>query len=278
MQYLKQSTAKTLRFGPFLDETDGKTAEIALTISQADILLSKDGGAFAQSNDASGATKDASDNGWYYLQLNATDTATLGPLTVAIHESGALPVWREFMVVTANVYDTLCSTDILQSDLTQIGGVAQSATDLKDFADAGYDPATNKVQGVVLADTLTTYTGNTPQTGDSYALANGATGFAAIDTVVDSILEDTGTTLPATLTVIENYLDTEIAAILADTNELQGDWTNGGRLDLLVDAILEDTATTIPALARPTAWAASSSRSRSGGSAPGSPRCPGCAP
>lgn len=40
-------------------------------------------------------------------------------------------------------------------DITHIGGAAQSATDLKDFADDGYDPATNKVQGVVLVDTLT---------------------------------------------------------------------------------------------------------------------------
>jgi hypothetical protein len=31
--------------------------------------------------------------------------------------------------------------------------------------------------------------------------------------------------------------------ILADTNELQTDWADGGRLDLLVDAILADTGT-----------------------------------
>lgn len=31
--------------------------------------------------------------------------------------------------------------------------------------------------------------------------------------------------------------DGNINSILADTNELQGDWTNGGRLDLLLDAI-----------------------------------------
>lgn len=34
---------------------------------------------------------------------------------------------------------------------------------------------------------------------------------------------------------------TQLAAIVADTNELQGDWTNGGRLDLIIDAILADT-------------------------------------
>lgn len=45
------------------------------------------------------------------------------------------------------------------ANLTQIGGVAQSATDLKDFADDGYDPATNKVQGLVLADAVTTVNG-----------------------------------------------------------------------------------------------------------------------
>jgi hypothetical protein len=72
-------------------------------------------------------------------------------------------------------------------------------------------------------------------------LAAGATGFAAIDTVVDAILVDTGTTLPATLSTIAGYLDTEIAAILADTNELQADWVDGGRLDLILDAILADT-------------------------------------
>lgn len=34
---------------------------------------------------------------------------------------------------------------------------------------------------------------------------------------------------------------TDLTAILADTNELQGDWVNGGRLDLLLDATLADT-------------------------------------
>ena len=39
--------------------------------------------------------------------------------------------------------------------------------------------------------TVTTLTGHTAQTGDTYALANGSAGFVAIDTVVDSILDDT---------------------------------------------------------------------------------------
>ena len=33
----------------------------------------------------------------------------------------------------------------------------------------------------------------------------------------------------------------DITSILADSNELQTDWTNGGRLDLIIDAVLADT-------------------------------------
>ena len=81
----------------------------------------------------------------------------------------------------------------MDADVGALGGVVQSLTDFKDFADDGYDPVTNKVQGVVLADTLTTYTGNTPQTGDSFArlgLPAGASvsaDIAAIEAQTDDI-------------------------------------------------------------------------------------------
>lgn len=145
MQFLKQSTAAILKLGPFVDSTDGVTAETGLTIAQADIQISKNGAAFAQTSEASPTTTHDAD-GWYPIPLTATDTGTLGTLTVQVTMAGALPVWIHCLVVTANVYDTLCSTDMLQADLTQIGGVAQSATDLKDFADTGYDPSTHKAQ------------------------------------------------------------------------------------------------------------------------------------
>lgn len=140
--------------------------------------------------------------------------------------------------------------------------------------------------------------------GDTNELQTDWTNAGRLDTIIDSILTDTGTTL-------DDFLDTEIAAIkaetdkivlvtagapsawghgsladeicnkdsnrtfspstdsleamrdivatvtkqdvidgivdniLADSNELQTDWTNGGRLDLILDAILLDTGTTI---------------------------------
>ena len=111
-QWLKQSTAVTIKMGPFLDDTDGKTQKTALTISQADIRLSKNGGTLAQSNNSAGATHDA--NGIYGVPLDTTDTNTLGRLKVFIQESGALPVWQEFMVVPANVWDSMFGADRLQ--------------------------------------------------------------------------------------------------------------------------------------------------------------------
>lgn len=119
MFIIEKSTSITIRIGPFLDEDDGKTAETGLTISQGDIRLSKNGGDFAQTNDNGGATHD--ENGWYYCTLDTTDTETLGRLIVAIHESGALPVWQEYMVVPSQVWDSLVGgTDYLQTHMVEI--------------------------------------------------------------------------------------------------------------------------------------------------------------
>ncbi len=184
--WLKQSTTITLRVGPFLDKTDGVTEETALSPA---VEISKAGGAFAARNSATAIAHDS--NGWYSVELNATDTNTLGILLLKVDDAAThLPVWHEYMVLPAVVYDSLVAgSDNLQVDVTQwlgtaaatptvagvpevdmthLGGVAQSATDLKDFADDGYDPATNKVQGLVLADALTT---NNDKTGYSLSAA-----------------------------------------------------------------------------------------------------------
>src|SRR4030043_7410 len=121
-QWLKQSTAVTPRLGPFAGSTDGDTDETGLTISQADVRLSKNGGAFAQKNEATSATHD--EHGYYGVPLNTTDTGTLGLLRVAVHESGALAVWQDFMVVPANVWDSFFASDYLQIDAVQLLGSA----------------------------------------------------------------------------------------------------------------------------------------------------------
>lgn len=123
--WLKQSTAVDIALGPFLDETDGKTAESGLTISQADVRLKKNAGNWGQKNESTAASHE--ENGWYEVKLDDTDTNTLGILVVAVHESGALPVWREFMVMPANIYDSLVSgsaSDYLDVSVVQLAGSA----------------------------------------------------------------------------------------------------------------------------------------------------------
>lgn len=123
--FLKQSTAVTVEVGPFLDSTDGSTAETALTITQPDIRLSKNGGAFAQKN--SSGTASHMENGYYSVSLDSTDTGTLGRLRLHVAESGALPVWMDFMVVPANVWDALFGSDKLQVDVAEWLGSAPNA-------------------------------------------------------------------------------------------------------------------------------------------------------
>lgn len=137
MQYLKQSTAVDVVLGPFVDDSDGKTTEEGLTLSQADLQLTKNGGTAAQKNDATSATHLYGGN--YKVPLNTTDTGTLGCLTLMCKESGALPVVAHFMVVTANWWDTMCSTDKLDVNVEE-----WNATSVPAEHTAGYPIVTVK--------------------------------------------------------------------------------------------------------------------------------------
>lgn len=119
MRYLRQSTSVDVGIGPFLDSTDGVTPKTGLTITQPDIRLKKNGGAWAQKNAAQ--TLSHEENGWYEVTLDATDTNTLGVLMLAVAEAGALQVWHEFMVVPANVWDSWFGSDLQQVDVAQFG-------------------------------------------------------------------------------------------------------------------------------------------------------------
>ena len=371
---LKQSTAVTLKLGPFLDDTDFKTPETTLSIGQSDIQIDKAGAGYAQTSDAAPSTTHDVD-GWYPIPLTTTDTGTVGLLKVQVAMAGALPVWESYQVVEEAIYDAyfaasatglptgiatsanqttiansvttvanrlgswtatgvntvlgafqflmrsdatavsdiggtyddatdslqairdhigngvnlteaggdgdhLSAIPIVPANVTQIGGVAQSATDLKDFADEGYDPATNKVQGVVLVDTTTT---NTDML--TAAAVNAEVDTALADIHLDHFIAsaDPGAVVAnnsflaklvsksatAAFTDYVNTTDslqairdntawdtatgfsthkaadvrtevdansTQLAAIVADTNELQTDWADAGRLDTILDA------------------------------------------
>ena len=208
MIYLKQSTAVDVMLGPFIDDTDGKTTEEALTLAQADLQLSKNGGAAAQKNDATAGTHRYGGN--YMIDLNTTDTNTLGHMRIMCKESGALPVIADFMIVTANWYDTMFSTDQLDVNVTNVAGTAQTANDNGADINAIL-VGTADMQPRVVAievDTGTTLDGK----------------IDTIDTNVDLVLVDTGTTIPGTITTVQNDLDILTGADGAILNTTQANY------------------------------------------------------
>ena len=271
MIYAKQSTAVTLLIGPFLDDADGNTPETALTIAQADVRLSKNGGNMAQKNESTSCTHD--ELGYYTCPLDTTDTGTLGLLKLMVHESGALPVWEEIQVVTANVYDTLFSTDQLDVNVTNVGGTAQTANDngadinaiLVDTAVIGalgagltavpWNSAWDAEVQSEVTDALNAY--DPPTRGELTTDTNSIitqvnaneTKIDAIDGIVDAILVDTGTTLPAE----HGALATEAKQDIIDTNIDQIETaviTNAAGTDIAADIIaLKSVADGIPTTA-----------------------------
>lgn len=86
MIYLRQSTAsQSVVIGAFVDDTDGATAETALTIANTDIRLSKDGANIVAKN-LGGGTHD--ELGYYTITLDATDTNTVGALQLMVDVAG----------------------------------------------------------------------------------------------------------------------------------------------------------------------------------------------
>ena len=221
MLYLRADTVTEVTVGPAVAVGDGFTPVTSLVGSTADEFEIVKHGATATTTIAGTLAAITGADGYYALDLSATDTDTEGRLVVLINDDSLiLPIKHEFMVVNANVFDSLfaaAGTDLLQTDLTEIVGVAQSATDLKDFADEGYDPATNKVQGVVLVDTTTT---NTDVRGTDSALlaASAPTNFGDLSISVTTGRVDVGSWLGQAVTTSATSLKPEV-----DINSISDD-------------------------------------------------------
>jgi hypothetical protein len=142
--WAKQSTAATLIVGPILDSTGAEFTTAVI----GDLSLSKNGGTLTAL--AAAATLTHVANGQYTLVLTTGNLDTLGRAQITCNKATYQMPAVNLMVVPAMVFDSMIlGTDVLTADVTQIGGDTQSATDLKDFADAGYDPATNTVAAVL---------------------------------------------------------------------------------------------------------------------------------
>jgi hypothetical protein len=129
------------------------------TPAAGDVKIAVDGAAAA--NVTNLPTAVAMGNGAYWEFILTAAELTCKSCVVTVADSATKAVEDQAFIVetfghASAMYQADFSAANLPANVVQISGDAQSATDLKDFADAGYDPATNKVQGVVLVDTTTT--------------------------------------------------------------------------------------------------------------------------
>lgn len=138
--FLRQSTQKSIQTPPLVDDTDFKTAEtvafnadgIAVSVIQADGTVVP-------------ATPAENPGDWYWVHkstgshwftLKATDVAQLGPLRVQGSATGVLLWWRDFYVLSAQVYDSLFrmteTLDLLDANAGQIGGATATLNAIAD--------------------------------------------------------------------------------------------------------------------------------------------------
>ena len=109
----------------------------------------------------------------------------------------------------------------------------------------------NGTTEITAAETLTVDFDSLTGLNNLRIAATAANGFEAGKSYAAVIFTGTVNSVSVVGTVILNFtiersaVQDDVALILADTNELQGDWVDGGRLDLLIDAILLDTGTTL---------------------------------
>lgn len=142
MRFLKTNTATRVTVGPFLDKTDGITPETALTVTNEKLTLCVDDGgvptlvldtaptASGGNNDMVHITND--DAGFYDLELTAANLNYVGRAILSLTDAANhCPVFHEFMILPAKVYDSLVGgTDNLEVDTIQVGGTTQTGRDL----------------------------------------------------------------------------------------------------------------------------------------------------
>ena len=201
---LKQSTAATLVLGPFVDSTDGVTAKTALSIVQADIRISKNGGAFAQSHNSAGATH--MENGYYSIPLDTTDSDTLGRIIVAVSKATALPVFARAMVMPANVWDSLHGAAKL---LVQTDAITDAVFTAAKFATDAIDANALKADAV-----------NEIRNGLGLASANLDTQLSGINGKTTNLPSDPAdaSDIAAALATIAAFVNPAVASIKAKTD------------------------------------------------------------
>lgn len=190
--FLRQSTASQSRaLGPFIDDTDFKTAKTGLTIANTDIKLVINGAASANKNSGGGTHRV---NGVYGVTFDATDTATVGEIEVSVVVAGALAVFDKFVVVEEAVYDALFVAAApgyvvdQPVNATKLAGQVITAAAGVTFPTSVASP-TNITAGTIA--TVTNLT-NAPTAGDLTATMKTSIGTAVAASAVASVTGNVG--------------------------------------------------------------------------------------
>lgn len=217
MQLLQvsEATAALRRiFFQAVDATDGITGETGLTGVGR---ISKNGAATAASSGSLVEIDSTNMPGRYYIELTAAELDTVGIIEFRYKAAACAEVVARGQVVPYDPYDAVrmglttlpnaaaeaagglytrgtgagqinqSANGMIDTNPMRLNNVSQSLLDLVDFADAGYDPATNKVEGVKLADAVTTVNGLAAGVITAAAIATGAVDADALAT--DAVAE-----------------------------------------------------------------------------------------
>ncbi len=208
MSWLKQSTAASCIIGPILDSTGAEYASAVI----GDLSISKNGGTLTAL--ASAATLTFIANGMYTLALTTGNTDTVGRVEISCNKATYQMPQKNMLVLLASVFDAL-----ITNAANATGGLIAATAAVS--AAAGYIGSIGAAVNGTNANTLSSHDpGSTIMPASSYSAPPSA---ASIRAEVDSN-------------------STQLAAIVADTNELQTDWVNGGRLDNILDARASQTS------------------------------------
>ena len=237
MPFKPVDTAIKVIVGPAIDDTDFKTREELIAFNQAgmevDVILEKHDGTIVTTAVTPTAAGDYdwahTNQGYYELELPASGGATFnnteeGIITVAVFCTGVLPFRSvSYDVVPALVYASMVKgTDALQVDAIQISGDATAANN----AELAFDGTGFGFTGCTMP-TVSTLTGHTAQTGDSFARIGApiAASISADLVVIDNFVDNLESRLTAARA---GYLDnlSAGAVALAATALTNATWTD----------------------------------------------------
>jgi hypothetical protein len=158
MYELKTNTAVRIAVGPLVDPGDGKTAEVALTVTGMSVeifQIKNDGNAVVRvafnpttdsgNNDMVHVTDDTT--GMYDLELTAAQLNWYGNGRIAFYDvDGFLVHWIDIQVVSANYFDHKYGTTNLNSNVMAISGDTDAADNCElMFGGTGYAGGTTKL-------------------------------------------------------------------------------------------------------------------------------------